>query len=126
MKALLVKPKCKPEIINLKNTLEDWYKYVGKPVEIIYPFKDRVAIICNEEGKLRKLEYNRPLFDDTGKIYDIITGNFLIVGLPPIEKDDGNIYELNSYQIQKFAKHFSTPYEYILLNNVLHIIPIKS
>lgn len=126
MKALLVKPKCKPEIIDLKDTLEDWYKYVGRPVEIVYPFKDRVAIICNEEGKLQKLEYNRPLFDDTGKIYDVIAGNFLVVGLPPIEEDDGNICGLNTYQVQKFYVHFAVPYEYVLLNNVLHIYPINS
>lgn len=126
MKALLVKPKCVPEIINLKNTLDDWYKYVGNPVEIIYPFKDRVAIICNEEGKLRHLAYNRPLFDDTGQVYDIITGNFLIVGLPPVSQDDGSICSLTNYQLQKFFLKFRTPYEYYLLNNVLHICQITS
>ena len=126
MKALLVKPNCVPEIIDLKNTLEDWYKYVGRPVEFVYPFKDRVAIICNEEGKLRQMAYNRPLVDDKGQVYDIITGNFLIVGLPPIEQDDGNICSLSNYQLQKFFMKFKTPYEFYLINNVLHICPMFS
>ena len=40
-----------------------------------------MALICNEEGKLMGLPLNRALFDDDGHIYDIVSGNFLIVGL---------------------------------------------
>ena len=37
-----------------------------------------MALICNEEGKFLGLPLNRALRDDTGEIYDIIAGNFLI------------------------------------------------
>ena len=37
--------------------------------------------VCNDEGKLIGLPLNRALYDDEGHLYDIVPGNFLIVGL---------------------------------------------
>ena len=126
MKALLVKPKCKPEVINLKDTLEDWYKYIGRPVEFIYPFSDLVAIICNEEGKLNGMPYNRPLFKNYNEVYDIIAGNFLIVGIKPPNEDDGKICGLSDKLIEKYSEYFKQCYEYFMYANTLHIIPYDS
>ena len=37
--------------------------------------------VCNDEGKLDGLPFNRALKDDQGETYDIIQGNFFIAGL---------------------------------------------
>ena len=44
-------------------------------------FGDRVVIVCDEEGKLRNTELNRSLWDEHGKIHDILAGTFLVVGV---------------------------------------------
>lgn len=54
---------------------------VGGYIEAVYPFVDPVAIICNEEDKINGLELNRALRDENGKVYDILAGTFLLVGL---------------------------------------------
>ena len=50
-----------------------------------------------KKGKLMGLPLNRALFDDDGHIYDIVSGNFLIVGLGekfyrPFPGFDGEIW----------------------------------
>lgn len=48
---------------------------------VVYPYEEPVAIICDEEAKLKGSELNRVLRDEDGKIYDVVAGTFLIVGL---------------------------------------------
>ncbi len=38
-----------------------------------YPFQEEVAVICNEEGRNLDLPYNRPLMDENGLPYDIVS-----------------------------------------------------
>ena len=37
--------------------------------------------VCNEEGKLLHLPPCRALYDESGELYDIVAGTFLVVGL---------------------------------------------
>ncbi len=74
---------------------------VGGLIQALYPFEDAAAIICNDEGKLLGLPWNRPLFDEDGQIYDVIAGTFLVVGLT--EDDFGS---LSDEQIQKYTEMF--------------------
>ena len=62
---------------------------------------DDVALICNEEGKLIGLPWNRSLFDEEGNLYDVIAGTFLVVGLT--EDDFGS---LSDEQIEKYTEMF--------------------
>lgn len=57
--------------------------------------------ICNDEGKLLGLPWNRLLFDEEGHIYDILVGTFLVVGLT--EDDFGSLSE---EQIQRYTGVF--------------------
>lgn len=81
LEALLVRPMCLPRPVTLDGSLESLQQAVGGMVECVYPFEEPVALLCNEEGKLLGLPPNRALRDDRGQIYDIICGNFLVVGL---------------------------------------------
>ena len=40
-----------------------------------------MALICNEEGKVYGLPYNRAIRDEAGKVQDIIAGPFFVCGL---------------------------------------------
>ena len=54
---------------------------VGGHLQAVYPFRDEVALVCNEEGKNLNLPYNRPLTNDRGVPYDMICGTFFLAGL---------------------------------------------
>ena len=99
LKGLLVKPNKLPEEITFKNTLETKQELVDGYIEYAYSdnFPD-VAFICNEEGKIKGLPYNR----DIG--HDIIAGNFIIIS----SKDDvGEDISLSDRQIEKYKKIFN-------------------
>ena len=79
--ALLVKPNEYPQKVTIGAELKDLQEAVGGTITATYPFTDPVAIVCNDEGKLLGLPMNRALRDEHGQTYDVLTGNFLVVGL---------------------------------------------
>ena len=78
---LVVEPDKKPYVKEIPSSLESLQHEVGGDIEAVYPFEEPVAIVCNEEGKMNGLPLNRALRDDSGEIYDIVAGTFLITGL---------------------------------------------
>ena len=89
MTVLLIKPGMEPEVVDIDSGLESLQEAVGGDIAATYPYEDPVAIICNDNGKIMNLPLNRALRDESGEIYDIIAGNFLIVGLT--EEDFGSL-----------------------------------
>lgn len=89
MTVLLIKPGMEPEVVDIDSGLESLQEAVGGDIAATYPYEDPVAIICNDNGKIMNLPLNRALRDENGEIYDIIAGNFLIVGLT--EEDFGSL-----------------------------------
>ena len=96
---LCVEPNKLPYEKEIENTLEEKQKYVGGYIEYTeIKNQDDVSIICNEEGKIYHLPYNR----FTG--YDVISGNFLIVGN---DYESGEDISLTDEQIQKYKDYFN-------------------
>lgn len=58
--------------------------------------------ICNDEGKLLGLPWNRTLTDDHGVPYDIVCGTFFVAGL---KEDD--FASLTEQQIEKYQDKYS-------------------
>lgn len=63
MQVLLVEVSEKPRILEIDGSLDSMQKIVCGRLEAIYPYKDQVAIICNEEGKFNGLPLNRTIYD---------------------------------------------------------------
>ena len=80
IKALVVEPMKPCEVREIDGSLETMQAIVGGNVQAVYPFRDEIALICNEEAKLMGLPYNRPLTDNHGLPYDIICGTFFLAG----------------------------------------------
>ena len=79
MKILVVEPLTAPYEKEIEGGLESMQAVVGGYIQAIYPFEDdELALICNEEGKLLGLPFNRALVDGDGRVYDVVhkTGNF--------------------------------------------------
>ena len=100
IKVLIVEPGKDPYPMEIPNTLESLQHMVGGLIQALY--LPDAAIICNDEGKLIGLPWNRPLFDENGNIYDVIAGTFLVAGLT--EDDFGSLTE---EQISRYTKMFS-------------------
>ena len=72
IKILLKKVGKDPEVIEIRNTLEEKQRLVGGLIEVI-PYDD-LLLICNEEGKLLNLPPNL-IFE-----YDYIAGDCFLAG----------------------------------------------
>ena len=81
MKDLIVEPMQPCRTQEIPDTLEAMQAIVGGHLQAVYPFRDEVALVCNEEGKNLGLPYNRPLTNDQGIPYDILCGTFFLAGL---------------------------------------------
>ena len=110
MKVLIVEPM-KPCYVREISGLNDMQEIVGGHIEAIYPFKEQVAIIANEEGKILGLPFNRPLSDERGVPYDIVCGTFFLAGLGAED-----FVSLTDEQIQRYKS---------LYDNV-QILPVRT
>lgn len=108
------------KIITIGHTLDSMKEFVNGFIQAIYPFEDNVAIVCNEEGKIRCLEPNRALYDEEGKIYDVIAGPFFICG---IGEDD--FISLTQEQQEQYLAMFRNPEMFFLLNGEMVAIPME-
>ena len=55
MNILLLEPGKRPRAAVIIGTLQSMQQVVDGPIQAVYPFAEPVALICNEEGKLRNL-----------------------------------------------------------------------
>lgn len=117
MTVLAVMPGRKPMTIELDRSLESMRRFVGGTIQAIYPFDDPVAIICNDEGKIGGLEYNRALRDEEGTVYDIICGPFFVCGLGK----DG-FASLSEQLTETYAKRFAHPELFIRVGGSLLVL----
>ena len=107
MKILLVKAGCKPVAKTIDGTLESMQAMVDGLIEVLYPFDDEVALVCNEEGKLRGLPLNRGLCDcETGELIDIIAGDFFLCGAPADAEDFTSLTDL---QLERYKTEYQHP-----------------
>ena len=80
MVVLIKRPGSSAEVIKIDNKLATLQKLVEGPIECVYPFKNALGLIVNEEGKIQGKEPNFALVMN-GEIYDFVAGTALIVGL---------------------------------------------
>ena len=74
--------------------------------------------ICNEEGKLEQLPFNRGLRDESGNLYDYIAGNFMIVGL-----GEEDFTSLPPEYIEKYSQLFAQPEILNIANGRFEVLP---
>lgn len=120
IRVLVVEPEKKPYVKEIDPGLESLQREVGGYIEVTYPFEELVGLVCDEEGKLKGSTLNRALRDSQGKIYDILAGTFLVVGLG--EEDFTSLTDEN---VQQFSEFFGTPELFVQINGKLMVIPLK-
>ena len=104
MRVLVVEPGHVPYEKDTPSTLAAMQAVVGGTIQVVYPFPEPVALICNDEGKLLGLPLNRALRDDGGGIYDVVAGTFFLCGAPADAEDFAS---LTDEEIKKYRDRFS-------------------
>ena len=120
MTVLVVEPRKEPYVKEIDPGLHSLQAEVGGDIGATYPFSDPVALVCNDEGKLIGLDLNRGLRDETGEIYDIMAGTFLVVGL-----DGVDFASLSPELAQKYTEHFRQPEQFISLGGQIIAVPVE-
>ena len=117
MKILIVEPGKHPREAEIDGSLKSMQKTVGGYLQAIYPFEDEVALVCDDESKLKSdTQWNRML-PETG---DIIKGTFFIAGLGAEDFTD-----LSAELMEKYRQRFRNVELFIPTPNGLMPIIIR-
>ena len=119
MQIIVVEPGKEAELREIGSGLESLQEAVGGWIEAVYPYKDPVAIVCNEEGKLDGLPLNRALRDEDGYIYDVIAGTFLVVGLT-----EDNFGSLSDELAERYLERFHQPEVFLQVNGRIVVMKV--
>lgn len=76
MKILIVEPGRHPRKTDIPHTLSNLQAVVGGYIQAVYPWDDPVALVCDEEGLLKQLDFNRLVAPEVP-----IFGTFFLCGL---------------------------------------------
>ena len=96
MKVLMVEPGYAPYEKEL-NGLEEMQAAVGGLIQAIYPFEEQVAVVCNDEGLINGMEFNRSVPGG----YEGVFGPFFVCGI-----EGENFCSLTPEQIKTYQERF--------------------
>ena len=102
MKILVVEPGKHPYEKEISGTLKEMQEIVGGPIQAIYPFRDKVGIICNDEGLMLRMPFNRKVDEDC-----CIFGTFFVCGLGAED-----FTSLPEKLMEKYRQRFYSPQIY--------------
>ena len=122
MKVLMIEPGKKPRKAEIDGSLQGMQQVVGGYIQAIYPFEDPVALICNEEGKILDLPFNRALRDEDGDIYDIVAGTFFLCSAPP---DSDSFEDLCDELIERYRQRFCYPEMFLKVDGMIVCLPVR-
>jgi len=94
IKVLMIEPKKEPYVTEIGDDLKSMQKAVGGYIETV-PLSGTAVLVCNEEGKLLRMEVSRRLVDD------ILLGTFFVAGYKEDEFTD-----LSDADIEKYTQLF--------------------
>ena len=121
IKVLVVEPGKAPYAKEIDSGLTALQNEVGGDIQALYPFEEPVALICDDEGKIKEKPLNRSLRDEQNNVYDVVAGTFLITGL-----GEENFVSLDSNLLERFTKQFETPEVFMLADNRMVVVPIRN
>ena len=82
LKIILCEAGKEARVVEIEDSLKSFQNIVGGFIEEYAPFEDDVALICDDEGKMKRLPLNRAVRDEDNSIIDVIAGDFFICYAP--------------------------------------------
>ena len=99
MRILIIEPGKRPREAEIPHTLESLQSVVGGYIQAIYPWEDRVAVVCDEEGLLKHAPFNRLVAPGNP-----VFGTFFICGL-----GEDDFTDLPQDMIDKYTEMLGDP-----------------
>lgn len=96
MNVLVVEPDFAPYEKEI-NGLSQMQETVGGLIQAIYPFEEEVAVVCNDEGILLGMPFNRSMEGGYGGVF----GPFFVCGL-----GEEDFCSLTPEQVETYKKKF--------------------
>lgn len=106
MKVLIVAPGKLARVDDIENNLETLQRIVGGYIETVHPFRENIALIVNEDGKLWGLPECRTLVSRASGRIDTLVGTFIIAGMDP---EDCDFCGLTTEQARALKARFDWP-----------------
>ena len=98
MKVVMAEPGQYARAAEIGDGLESLQKAVGGLIDCAYPWREKVCIVCNDEGKLLGLPLNRPLWDGA----DVLAGPGFLAGCD----NEGNLTSLPQSAMDFYKEKF--------------------
>lgn len=114
MKILMVEPERHPKIAEIPHTLEAMQQTVGGYIEITYPWREPIALVCDEEGMLKQLPFNRLVAPQNA-----IFGTFFLCGI-----GEEDLTDLPEELADKYMRLLYDPQILIRTNAGYAVLPI--
>ena len=92
---------------------------LGKSLFLTVKYYGYSILVMHDEGKLVGKELNRAPRDDDGDIYDIIAGDFLVVGL-----GEDDFCSLSPELMKQFEEHFHQPETFVRMGRSIMALPL--
>ena len=73
----------------------------------------------DDDGKMMGKDLNRALRDEDGNMYDIVAGDFLVVGL-----GEEDFCSLSPEQMKKYEEHFHQPEMFVRMGRSIMALPL--
>ena len=82
IKVVILNPGQEPFAQEIDDTLEAKQALVGGYIEYCPLLGERgkggLELVCNEEGKIHNLDWNRTLVTESGEVYDVVAGTCFV------------------------------------------------
>lgn len=107
---LIIESLEEPTYAFIRNSLNSFQKLVKGTIEITTcPDLKDIDIICNDDGKNRKLDLNRALTMDN-HLYDVVAGPMILTATD----NEGNTIGLSDEQLSAAHQFFAMPEVFVL------------
>ena len=83
MRVLLVCSEKEPRIVNVPHELPELQRLIGSMIEVVEPFDDDIALVCDEKGRSNGKPVNRVINDHMN-----ICGDFFLCGYGETSLED--------------------------------------
>ena len=115
MKVLLIKPMEHPQVVDIEDTLEEYYRILECDcITAAYPWEaDSAVLVTDDNGLFTKKLFSRYI----PELKQPIKGNFFICGL-----SDEDFAELPEELIRKYTERFWMPEAFISMHGQMSII----
>lgn len=114
MKVLLIKPMEHPQVVDIEDSLDEFYRILECDcITATYPWADRVALVTDDNGGFTEKSFSRCI----PELEQPIKGNFFLCGL-----GEENFTELPENLIRKYTERFWVPEAFVSMFGQMSII----